>query len=119
MALARNEEGRITAFDRDRSTSLLGVDHSEFNFDFYASTPTELGREWGLKNGWVSAYAIAVSESTEVLALDENGKAAAWVKKFGGPPGTGYVAIGMDHASTNALEAVWAVAEYGLENDGL
>jgi outer membrane protein assembly factor BamB len=114
LALVRNEEGRITAFDRGRSTTLLGVDHSEFNFDFYAATPTELGRNWGLERGWVSAYAVALSESIDVLALDENGRAAAWVKSFGGPPGTGYVGIGMDHTSANALEAVLAVADFGL-----
>ena len=65
-------------------------------------------------NGWVSTYAVAVSDSIEVLAIDENGRAGAWVKSYGGPPGTGFVGIGMDHVSSNALDAVCAVAEYGL-----
>jgi hypothetical protein len=28
-----------------------------------------------------------------VLGLDERGLAAAWVKRYGGPPGTGFVRI--------------------------
>jgi hypothetical protein len=30
---------------------------------------------------------------TEVLGLDERGLAAAWVKRYGGPEGTGFVRI--------------------------
>jgi outer membrane protein assembly factor BamB len=114
MALQRNEEGRITLFDRNRTAELLGVDHSDFNFDFYATHPTELGQTWGLNRGWVSSYSIAVSDSIQVLALDETGRAGAWVKNYGGPPGTGYIGVGMDHASEAALEAVLALANFGL-----
>jgi outer membrane protein assembly factor BamB len=114
MVLIRNDSGRVTALDRNRPENLLGVDHSDFNFDFYAAIPTDLGREWGLERGWVGSYSVPLSESIEVLARDENGRAAAWVRHYGGSAGTGFVGIGMDHASDNALEAVHSVAEYGI-----
>ena len=114
MTLGRNEDGLSLPFDRNRATSLLGVDHSDFNFDFYACIPTELGLSWGLERGWVGAYSVALSDSMQVLAFDENGRAGAWAKAFGGPLGTGFVSIGLDHASENSLAAVRALAEYGV-----
>jgi hypothetical protein len=114
MSLIRDETGRITAFDRGRPAALLGVDHSKSNFDFYASLPTELGYRWGLDRGWVSSYAVDTSAAIQVLGIDENGRAGAWVREFGGPPGTGYVAMGLDHATPETLEFVRRVAEYGV-----
>ncbi len=114
MALVRNDTGGVMAFDRNRATTLLEVDHSDFNFDFYATMPTDLGRRWGLERGWVGSYSVAASDSIQVLALDENGRAGAWVKSFGGPPGSGFVSMGMNHVSQRALEAARSLAEYGI-----
>ncbi|MFG1691749.1 PQQ-binding-like beta-propeller repeat protein [Gemmatimonadota bacterium] len=114
MFWIHDSTGRVTALDRGRPASLLGVDHSDVNFDFYASIPTEKGRSWGLERGWVSAYSVAVSPAIEPLAIDENGRAGAWLREFGGPPGTGYIAIGLDHATWEDLEIILTVAEFGL-----
>jgi outer membrane protein assembly factor BamB len=114
MSLARDETGRITEFDRDRTATLLGVDHAESNFDFYATTPTDLGRDWGLRRGWVSSYAIGVSDEIDVLGIDENGRAGAWVRNYGGPLGTGFVGMGLNRATTANLAAVRAITEYGI-----
>jgi len=114
MSLARDETGTVTAFDRNRSELLLGVDYSEANFDYYGSAPTELGHEWGLTSGWLSSYSVAVSDGIDVLGLDEHGRAGAWVKNFGGPPGTGFVGMGIFSVTLDALEAVRTVTEFGL-----
>jgi outer membrane protein assembly factor BamB len=114
LTLVRDDTGAITSFDRNRATEFLGVDHADFNFDFYATTPTELGQHWGLERGWVSCYSVVPSEAIEILGIDENGRAGAWIKSFGGPEGTGFVGMGMDHASVASLEAVRVVAEYGI-----
>jgi outer membrane protein assembly factor BamB len=114
MSLTRDETGRITSFDRGRSAALLGVDHAESNFDFYATAPTDLGRSWGLHRGWVSSYAVAASNEIEILGIDENGRAGAWVKSFGGSTGTGFVGMGLDRATPPNLDIVRRVAEYGL-----
>ncbi len=114
MSLARDETGQVTAFDRSRSERLLAVDFSEANFDFYGSEPTDLGRMWGLNRGWLSSYSIAESGDIDVLGLDEHGRAGAWVKSFGGPPGTGFVGVGLHDVTLEALEVVRTLAEYGL-----
>ncbi len=114
MLLARDEAGRFVAIDRARSSSLTGVDYTAANFDFYASIPTESGRRWGLTGGWVSTLAVEPSEEIEVLAIDENGRAGAWVKSYGGPEGTGLVGFSLDKATPAVLEALWLAAEFGL-----
>ena len=114
MFLVRDSSGQAAALDRGRPASLLGVDHSDVNFDFYASMPTEEGRAWGLERGWVSTYSVTLSEAIRPLALDENGRAGAWLRTFGGPPGTGFVGIGFDHISEQDLRVLHTVAEYGF-----
>jgi outer membrane protein assembly factor BamB len=114
MLLTRDETGRAIALDRTGATRLLGVDYGGVNFDFYASAPTDLGRRWGLERGWVSSYALDASDVIEVLGVDENGRAGAWVKGFGGPPGAGFVSLGSDHVTWEGLRAIYAVAEYGI-----
>jgi len=115
LLLARDETGRVTALDRERSSALTGVDYSAANFDFYASRPTDTGRRWGLNRGWVSAWAVNATDQIDVLAIDENGRAGAWVKSYGGPEGTGLVGFGLNKATPAALEALWLTAEFGLE----
>ncbi|HJX27794.1 MAG TPA: hypothetical protein VJ885_07770 [Thermoanaerobaculia bacterium] len=41
----------------------------------------------------------------EILALNENGQAAAWVKSYGGPPGTGFVMLGQGPADSEPAVA--------------
>jgi hypothetical protein len=53
------------------------------------------------------AWGIAPSGVTEVLAEDEWGLAAAWVKSYGGPAGTGFVRLGEPDPVT-----VYLAAEY-------
>ncbi len=112
LALGWNEEGRINAYDIGRATTLLGVDHSSANFDFYGSAPTELGDSWGLERGWLSTFSIDVADGIEVLGVDENGRAGAWVKNFGGPAGTGYIGMGLHRATLTNLEAAYVTAEH-------
>ena len=42
----------------------------------------------------MSMWSIPPAEGIEVLALDENGQAGAWVKSYGGELGTGFVMLG-------------------------
>lgn len=113
MSLVRDEEGRTVAFDRNRTQQVLSVDATEADFDFYGSQPTTLGRTWGLSRGWASAYAIG-TESVQALALDEHGRAGAWVKSYGGASGTGFVGVGLLDVTLGTLEVVLTLAEYGL-----
>ena len=56
------------------------------------------------------------ADVTETLALDEQGLAAAWLKSYGGPPGTGFVRLyGAQWTSAGLsreqLAAIWIAAE--------
>jgi hypothetical protein len=54
----------------------------------------------------------------EILGLDENGRAAAWVKSYGGAPGTGFVSLSRERSSLDDLAAIRAMAEYGIMRGG-
>lgn len=115
MMLTRDPStGSVTALNRGAGESLLGVDYAGANFDSYGATVTELGVEWGAPRWWMSSYSIAASEDVVVLGLDENGRAAGWVKSYGGPLGTGFVSLSSERLSFDMLPGIRAVAEYGL-----
>jgi len=104
-------EGRAySTIDRAATARLLGVDHSPAFFDGFGATVTDAGRLWGLEKGWTSRWA-ADTVGVEVLALDENGHAAAWVKSYGGPPGSGFVRLEADGRDPARLALVAAIAE--------
>jgi outer membrane protein assembly factor BamB len=99
-----------STIDRVATRRLLEVDHSPAFFDAYGATVTDAGRRWGLEVGWLSRWA-ADTAGLEVLALDENGHAAAWVKSYRGPPGSGFVRLAADGRDPARLALVAAVAE--------
>ncbi len=104
-------DGRAYAtIDRVATRRLLEVDHSPAFFDAYGATVTDAGRRWGLEDGWLSRWA-ADTAGVEVLALDENGHAAAWVKSYRGSPGSGFVRLEADGRDPARLALVAAVAE--------
>ena len=55
------------------------------------------------------------SAVSEVLGLDERGLAAAWVKRYSGPPGTGFVRVNGSGANSGPnpnFAEIRVVAEY-------
>ena len=79
--------------DRAGTSRLLGVDHARSNFDNYGAVVTSEGLRWGLSGWWDSNWSVDPAGVTETLALDDNGLASSWVKRYGGPPGTGFVRV--------------------------
>jgi outer membrane protein assembly factor BamB len=116
LFLDRDAEGRVTGISRERPGALLGVDYERYDIDQYAASPTPEGRRWGFDDWWVSASGVDVSQISAVLALDENGGASAWVKSYGGPPGSGLVSLWGTYRSIPAehFEQIRRVAEYGI-----
>ena len=102
--------------DRAGTSRLLGVDHARSNFDNYGAVVTGEGLRWGLSGWWDSNWSVDPAGVSEVLALDDNGLASSWVKRYGGPPGTGFVRVYGGSWSAGgpgaSLAAVQAVAEY-------
>jgi hypothetical protein len=107
------ETGEITGVDRERPTELLGVDHAAWNSDEYGVTPTAEGRAWGLASWGMGMPCVAAGEPVTPLAVDELGRAAAWVKHYGGAPGTGFVFVRLG-TERPYLDELRRVAEYGV-----
>jgi outer membrane protein assembly factor BamB len=87
-----------TGFDFDRinrgaCNALLQVDCSPANFNDWRATPTPAGRAWGLEGWWIARWSVSPRSVTTVLAYDQRGDASAFVKEFGGPPGSGFVRV--------------------------
>lgn len=113
-SLVANDEGRLTAIDLDRTRAALGVDAGRSGQGIYGAMPTELGRAWGLEGTHLSELAVAPGPGVRVLATNERGDAAAVVRDYGGPPGTGLVLIWGVGATYDSLDAIRAVAEFGV-----
>jgi len=75
----------------DAPSDLLGISHAAAIFDARAVRATEEGLRWGLPRVWRSSWGVERAGVTRTLGIDEWGLAAAWVKSYGGPEGTGFV----------------------------
>ncbi|HET9768194.1 MAG TPA: PQQ-binding-like beta-propeller repeat protein, partial [Thermoanaerobaculia bacterium] len=93
---------------------ILGVDLADDSEGVTQVEATAAGRAWGLPGGWWTDEPVLVSQpGVEVLAADRHGHATAWVKSFGGPPGSGFVRL-WGRPSLPDPAMVRAVAEHGL-----
>ena len=113
LLLARDPGADAPSIDRARPGRLLGVDHFEWNADVYGVAPTAAGRRWGLETSWVGRPMVAATEPVTVLATDELGRAAAWVRTYGGAPGSGFVMLRAS-VEDRVLEEIRHVAEFGV-----
>jgi regulation of enolase protein 1 (concanavalin A-like superfamily) len=78
-------------------------------------TITETGRRWGLTTPWSSTRPTSptVTPNLEVLALDNNGNAAGWVKHYvPGDTFRGFVRIDDHSGAPVDIPQLMAVAEY-------
>ena len=99
--------GGLSALRWHHATKLLGVPHEAAMFDQRGVRATPAGRRWGLPTRWRGAWGIDPDRSITVLGLDEFGLATAWVKRYAGPEGTGFVRVPADDPL-----AVYVAAEY-------
>lgn len=102
--------GPYSAVNRRAAGDLLGVDFTRANFDFYGTRLTAAGSARGLRGWWLANWSVDPAAVSEVLAENENGLAAAWVKSYGGAPGTGFVMIG--HAAVDDPALVQAIGDH-------
>ena len=85
--------GPLLAIDWSASSALLGGKMDAAIFDNRGVRATPAGLRWGLPSRWRDAWSVDVHGVTDVLGRDEWGLAAAWVKNYGGAPGTGFVRV--------------------------
>jgi outer membrane protein assembly factor BamB len=103
--------GGLASLKWGNATRLLGVPHDASMFDAHGVKVTDAGKTWGLQPRWRTGWGIDPDKSITVLGLDEYGLAASWVRRYGGPEGTGFVRVPPDEMMTMFL-----AAEYRPEN---
>src|ERR1700728_1970426 len=78
----------------DAASNLLGIPYKgALQSDQNSNRVTPAGRDWGLVEWWIGTWDVPVSSGMTPLSLDDRGFAGAWIKSYGGPPGTGFVYI--------------------------
>jgi len=108
MDLASGKYPSMTAMNWSAPNDLLGVPHEAALFDMRGARATAIGARIGLPARWRDSWSVAPAGVTTVLGLDEWGLAAAWIKRYGGPPGTGFVRVPGDEPMVlyEAAEAI-------------
>ncbi|HLY58470.1 MAG TPA: PQQ-binding-like beta-propeller repeat protein, partial [Stellaceae bacterium] len=74
---------KIAAITPERTDRLLGKGQGDARTDSSTSTPTDEGWRWGLRHWRLASQGVDPGSVDTVLALNENGLATAWVKRFG------------------------------------
>ncbi|KPK37497.1 MAG: hypothetical protein AMJ65_14430, partial [Phycisphaerae bacterium SG8_4] len=106
--------GVNTTWGDGGAPAILGFNTSSVARDVGGSTITDEGIEWGITESWGSQRAADPALVDIVLATDDSGNAAAWVKFFvPGDTGGGFVRI-RDTGGQANVDDIIRVAEYGL-----
>jgi len=106
----------VTAIDFALPRRIFGVPYPDMHEvgGYYASEPTAAGRRMGLRSGAVGFPALTPDANITALANDEYGKASAWLRSYGGPPGTGLLQISVPRQELSDLSEIQAAIEYGV-----
>ena len=114
-AVVRDSTGAVLGDDPKRMEQLLGVAAATLDYDEGAAAPTRAGRAWGIERAFRGDYPISNAAVSEVLAVNRDGMATAWVRNYRPDrPGSGYVQLWGLGATIDRLPAIRAAAEYGL-----
>jgi len=81
---------------------------------YYAVAPTAAGRAMGLRHAGVASYPIDAQPGVTALATDEFGRASAWLRGYGGRPGTGLLQLQLSRFEAPDLAELRAVIEHGV-----
>jgi hypothetical protein len=113
-----NPGGVETNWGTGGSTGILGFNAAGGAWDSgNMVTFTDEGIDWGLTETWASVRPAAPTAVDIVLAADDAGNAAAWVKHFvPGDTSHGFVRI-WDRGNIYSTEDLISVAEYGLSGN--
>jgi len=111
--------GELTEIDHTAPLAVFGVRYPEPDIagGFYASVPTPAGRAIGLRSfaiGYLPVDPAVQDARFSALALDEFGKASAWLQGYGGPPGTGLLQLALPRQDTSDLSELLAAIEFGV-----
>ena len=93
MDLEKGSFPSMAAMNWSAPNELLGIPFDAALFDQRGARATARGARIGLPMRWRDSWSVAPAGVTTVLGLDEWGLAAAWIKSYGGAPGTGFIRV--------------------------
>jgi outer membrane protein assembly factor BamB len=100
----------------EQTRKLLDVDHTDSLPDDLGTRITVEGYRWGLRRPLLSTMTVNPQQVSAVLATDELGRAAAWVRTFDPAiVGAGFVRLWGHKEPYPDLSEVKAIAEFGLD----
>lgn len=118
--VARYDQNKnLNGFNFLMADSVLGIQYGPNDLrshkGIYPSFVTAEGKTWGMKDFWISPLGLEPSQVDLVLGKNENGLAAAWVKKYHRSKGSGFVQIWLEQEGSEDLSYILKVAEYGFD----
>ena len=100
------------------ASKVFGIEFPEQDFGngHYYAPYTQEGKRWGLRGYTIGFWPVDPKEVTKVLATDEFGKAAAWIKNYGGPEGSGLLQLSINPPGVLGPDfyPMRAAIEYGI-----
>ena len=115
------KSGVLEDFDLKLAENILDISiiDPRYSRGYYPYKLTADGRTMGLHDFWVgSGFFINKDSTTRILAVNEFGKAAAWIKNYGGPKGTGWLQLNAYSYKGIIGQQIYqfrAAIEYGIE----
>ena len=110
--------GELVDIDHGAPLAVFGVRYPPPDIvrGFYAARPTAAGRAMGLRATRVGFLAVDADSGPgfTALALDEFGKASAWLQSYGGRRGTGLMQLVVPRQDVADLSDVQAAIEFGI-----
>lgn len=109
----------LNGFNFLMADSVLGIYYGPNDLrshkGIYPSFATEEGKKWGMKDFWISPLGLETSKVDIVLGKNENGLAAAWVKKYHPSKSSGFIQVWIEQEGSDDLSYLLKVAEYGFD----
>lgn len=119
LAYIKDKTGKLIELDYRRASKYFGIDYGGELTDamkgLYPCNVTEEGMKIGLRGFWVSLASVSSDQVTAVYAKDENERAGAWLKNYGGPKNSGLMQLWINRQFPSSLAMIKNAVEFGLQ----
>ena len=118
FAICNPITGVLEDVTEKQASLVLGLEFSPqtYGYGHHLSIYTHEGNRWGLLGSSIGFWPVNPKVVTNILALDENGYAASWLKNYGGPDGSGLMQLYINPAGVLGADffPMRAAIEYGI-----
>jgi outer membrane protein assembly factor BamB len=111
--------GDLEGFNFLMADSVLGIHYGANDLRSMGGVQpafaTDVGERWGLQNSFTSFLPLNENQVDVALGKDENGKVAAWLKRFSNIKTSGFIQLWIDPDFVDDMSSIIRVAEYGFD----